>query len=498
MRLEPGERRGDGFPGLFQRSAAHGAGAVDDEHQLHRPARDRGGVAGRYDHQREVAVTRFGIPVRQQVRLDRLAGHPEVEHEVAVGNGRLVGQSYGRGPRLLPIDDDFVRGVQFLDFHAGIETHGDAEIVAGALRRRQVFDRPGHFRRRRLAASRQRGDRVRVSRRVVARADDGGKDEGVPAVLVRQRVEIRDVDLDRVAGLDVGDLLLEDVRPPLHQQAGPVALRPRLAVDGFRFLLLPQDAANGAVADYHQEFADRGFFRKGEEVHGFDLRIERIREALVDLNRADVTGDRGIHGGVLEGQRHEFRARGRVVALPACHHRPGARIRRRRLTSGWLLRGLRDDPEFVGGQLARPPVERAAGGFESPGGGFDGAMLGCHDDLFERLRRRRRRGELRRLRRRLGGRQRRRGRVQRARSEPGNAEEERCGEQCEAGLFSHGVLFCRSVRGSPTAMDAAIGLPPDVVAVTRRSAKSGSPSSMRCRVARWTRPRGSALSPARE
>ena len=60
-------------------------------------------------------------------------------------------------------------------------------------------------------------------------------------------MEVGDVDVDGLAGFDVGDLLLEYVRPPLHEQARPVALGSRLAVDGLGFFLFAQNAANRTV-----------------------------------------------------------------------------------------------------------------------------------------------------------------------------------------------------------------------------------------------------------
>ena len=136
--------------------------------------------------------------------------------------------------------------------------------------------------------------------RVETGSDDGGKHERIPPVPVGERVKVGDVDIDGFAGLDVGHLLFENVRPPLNQEARPVALCPRLAVDGLSFFLFAQDAANGSLSDDHQELGHRGFFRQRKEVDGLDPGVERVGELLLDLDRADMTGDGGIHGGMLQ------------------------------------------------------------------------------------------------------------------------------------------------------------------------------------------------------
>ena len=375
--------------------------------------------------------------------------------------------------------------------------------MAGAFVRREVFD-AGGFRQRRPAAPRQRGDRVRVSGRVVARPDDGGEHERVPAVPVRQRVEVGDVDVDRGAGFDVRDLLLEDVRPPLHEQARPVAAFARLPVDGLGFLLLAQDAPDGAVPDHHQELADRRLLGQREEVDGLDLRIERVPEPLPDLDGADVARDGRVHRGVLEGEGH-VPEHVRRIARPAHEHRSRAGIRRfpphgrlpRRTEPTGLLprRGLRDDPDLVGGGVEGFLLEEPVGDHRRRCGRWGPVGLSAHGrprlHCLDG-------GGLRGGRCGLGGRGWRRRRAHRAGGEADGGDEERRGGRCMAALFVHGCVSGESAGAFPRAMAASIGRPSGVVAVTRRNAKSGSPSSSRCSVARRTRPRGSALSMASE
>ena len=140
-RIELPQRRGDGFPGLLQWTAAHRTGAVDDEHHLHRPAGYRRGVDRRDQHQRQEPLARLRVPVRQQIRFDGRAGEPEVEYEIPVGHSCLVRQLHGRGRRSIPFDCNLVGRCQFLNAYTGVDTYADAEVVARPLRRRQVLHR---------------------------------------------------------------------------------------------------------------------------------------------------------------------------------------------------------------------------------------------------------------------------------------------------------------------------------------------------------------------
>ena len=190
-----------------------------------------------------------------------------------------------------------------------------------------------------MAAARERVDGIRGAGGVEARADHGGKYEGIPPVLVGERVEIGNVDIDGLARLNVGDFLLENVRPVLHQQACLVALVPRRAVDGLGFFLLPQNAANGTLPDDHQKLGDGGFFRQGKDIDGLDFGVKRVGKLLFDPDRADMAGDGSIHGRVLQGQRHLFRTVSLIFGTerlrpatrnrgPGCLHRLKRRDRR--------------------------------------------------------------------------------------------------------------------------------------------------------------------------
>ena len=217
------------------------------------------------------------------------------------------------------------------------------------FRRRQVFHR-GPARRFSAAAARERVDRVRVAGRVEARTDHRGKHEGVPPVLVGECMEIGDIDIDSLAGLDIGDFLLENVRPMLNQQACLVALVPRRAVDGLGFFLFAQDTANGTLPDDHQKPGDRGFFRQGKYIDGLDLRVERIGKLLFDPDRADMAGDGGVHGGVLQGERDLFCAVEVIVGRNVRDHRSGTGVFADRGDGG----GPGNDPDLRSGQYGIP------------------------------------------------------------------------------------------------------------------------------------------------
>ena len=82
---------------------------------------------------------------------------------------------------------------------------------------------------------------------IEAGADDHGEDEFVPAVGIFQCVEILDVDVDLLAGFDVGDRLSEDVGTFLRQQRRDVAMALGFLVDALGLLALADDAADAAV-----------------------------------------------------------------------------------------------------------------------------------------------------------------------------------------------------------------------------------------------------------
>ena len=169
-------------------------------------------------------------------------------------------------------------------------------------------------------------NRVRMAGRVETRTHHRGEHKGVPPVPVGERVEVGDVDINGFAGFDVGDFLLEDVRTVLNQQARLVALFPRRVVDDLGFFPLPQDAANGTLPDDHQEPGDRGFLRQGKDIDGLDLRVKGVGKLLFDTDRADMAGDGGVHGRVLQGQRHLCRISGFICGRNLRHQCPGAGV----------------------------------------------------------------------------------------------------------------------------------------------------------------------------
>ena len=131
----------------------------------------------------------------------------------------------------------------------------------------------------------------------------------------------------------------------LGQEAGLIALGAGFPIDPFGLLLLPQDAANAALADGHHELAHRGPFGQREHVDGFDLLVEGVLELLGDVHRADVPGDRRVDLGVLERKRDLLF----VLAGGGAggHQSPRARMfRRRRRMLGFDRPARHDDPQL--------------------------------------------------------------------------------------------------------------------------------------------------------
>src|SRR5690606_37822410 len=102
----------------------------------------------------------------------------------------------------------------------------------------------------------------------------------VPAVVVGKRMEVSDADVDALARLDIRYLLLENVRPPLHEQARTIALRTRLVVELLRLFLLAQNSADLSIADRHHELANGRVLGQWEQVNRLDLLGVRVAELL--------------------------------------------------------------------------------------------------------------------------------------------------------------------------------------------------------------------------
>ena len=285
--IEAIERGIDGGARLRERLTRHRPRRIDDEHHLDvLPAQSR--RSRRWiDEQREIPLLRLRVRIGQEVRLDLLARDAKLEHEVAVGN-RAAARELDVCERLaVAARGDGVRGRELLDGDAGIDVDADREIVRRALARPQIADGRAGCRFAKVLAG-HGDDGIARAHGVVAGPDDRREHERVPTVLVRERVEVADVDVDALARLDVRDLLLEDVRPLLHEQARTVALRARILVDLPRLLLLAQDAADLALADRHHELVDGGLLGQREDVHGLDLLVVRVLELLRDVDGRDV------------------------------------------------------------------------------------------------------------------------------------------------------------------------------------------------------------------
>ncbi len=239
--------------------------------------------------------------------------------------------------------DDVRRTAQRLDRHAGVDVDAHRDVVAAALVGRQVVHL-GRLAGAAVLSGGHRADAIGGARRVEARTDHHRKHELVVAVVVGERVVVRDVDVDLLARLDVGDRLGEDVGPLLGEERSDVALLARLDVELLGLLALADDAANVAVADRHDELAHRRVLRQREDIERLDLLAVRILVPLLHLHAGDVASDAGAHVGVLERQWDLV-----VVALglePAVD-----RLRGRRLIA--VPVGARDHPQLLAGGEAR-------------------------------------------------------------------------------------------------------------------------------------------------
>src|SRR2546421_10138686 len=71
---------------------------------------------------------------------------------------------------------------------------------------------------------RNRTDSLRRSRRIKSRPHDHREDKFIRPIVVAERVEVAQVDVDLFARLDVGDFLGEDVGPLLREQRRGISL----------------------------------------------------------------------------------------------------------------------------------------------------------------------------------------------------------------------------------------------------------------------------------
>jgi len=77
-------------------------------------------------------------------------------------------------------------------------------------------------------------------------------------------------------------------------------LSPGFSIDSFGLFALADNAADSALANYHDELIDSSILGQREYVHGFDLFIVGIMELLDDLHRGYIAADLCRNVGVFE------------------------------------------------------------------------------------------------------------------------------------------------------------------------------------------------------
>ena len=115
---------------------------------------------------------------------------------------------------------------------------------------------------------------------VVARADDGRKDEAVAPVGGQQQFGIAQFDQHLVAGQDVGDVHLEHVGTVLVEQRCGLAFLLRRLVLELGALLLADRGLQHAFAQPHRHRVHRGLGRAGEDVLRLDRALAFVAVAL--------------------------------------------------------------------------------------------------------------------------------------------------------------------------------------------------------------------------
>ena len=306
------------------------------------------GFGRRHEHQAEDAGA-VAVVVGDHAAADIAGGDLVAEHEVLVGNRVGGREADGCAGGVGAIDLDHVRARRdATDGHARVDLDGQVDVVPAALVGGEVTNLRGLAGRARVAAARRGTDAVGRSGRVEAGADDHREHELPRVVVVAERLEVGDVDVDGLAGLDVGDLLREDVRALLRHERGDVALGASVRVDLLGFFAFADDAADRPVADGHEELVDRAVLRQREDVDRFDLGVEGVVEALLHADRADVAADVRADLGVFERDRDLLGLAGDDADKAA-----GAGVVGRERTRAGLsgVGRARDDPELFAGSV---------------------------------------------------------------------------------------------------------------------------------------------------
>ncbi|OQB94453.1 MAG: hypothetical protein BWX86_01453 [Verrucomicrobia bacterium ADurb.Bin122] len=272
-------------------------GARDIEHEEEVARRDLRGLRARWRFEQEKEIS-LGSALRlidQEAAGDGTAGEPIAQEEVAVGRALLVGgDARARFGRVEKIDLHAVAGrIELQQRHAGGDVRFQREGGGCGLVGAQVGIGYPLFVGRGGA-----GGAVGV-----ARADDGGEHPLVDAGGGHEQLAVCELHLDDVAGADVGDGHLEDIRALLFEQRGGFALGLGLLVGLFRLHALLHFGNDAALAERHGESVDGSAGGGREDVGGLDGRLATV---LVGLHHADFGDGAGELGGDLgraEGKR---------------------------------------------------------------------------------------------------------------------------------------------------------------------------------------------------
>jgi hypothetical protein len=205
-------------------------------------------VPGRHDH----GVIEAGDPLRREARRE-VDGDP---HGIDLALARLQHRRRDATGIRHPIG---IRG------------------PAGARLRRRLVGIGGYLRDR--------------PARDVAGAHHHREAQAVGAGVDVHAVLILDLQRDRLARPDIGDRGGEDVGPLALHQAGMLAVRRGLLIDGLGLLPLLDLADDLPVADLHHEMIDRRLLRQRKDIDALEPGVRWIDEALPHRRPQDGAGD---------------------------------------------------------------------------------------------------------------------------------------------------------------------------------------------------------------
>ena len=249
--------------------ACHAAGGV--QHQHHVLGRHLLGVdidLGR-DQEEEVAglVVRA---VRRQAHPDLIVGGREQQLEVRARDH--VGELHTDGGLVIavPLDRRVVAGrVDGADGLRRFDFDGDGDFGDGL------------------------GGELLSAQRV---------DEAHQAVLPLQELGVADLDASLAVGRDGEDVGLEHPAVDVLQQGGVALAADDLLVDAAGLVPVQQAALKLLSVNEHGEVGDGGVLGEGEDVGGFQRRVSRVLERLVDLYLGDLVADGDFDSMVLDGK----------------------------------------------------------------------------------------------------------------------------------------------------------------------------------------------------